>query len=228
MASDLSPDPDNPEDLEVEPAESDSDRLAPIPPIPPVVQEDIKDIRESTELIATAMSRSELWMGPLPPAERLSEYEEISSDIVPEIIADFVRHSKSLEASELRSSELEARELDIELREQDARIAGEQSDIRYRWISGVILWAVLLIVSIGALKMMWEIAENPSFSGAAGLLVVGAMVVILGVIVGGKGRLTQVESDTQVNSLNSVSKTFDAIRGRRKRGDNDASLPPAD
>ena len=212
-------DSDNAEDdprNDIEPVRDIPDRLE-----THVVHEELEDIKERVEIIATVARRSEFWSGPLPSDEWMEGYKKVDASIVPAIIDDFTRQSIASVEAVSHQGALEQHKLDIEKTEQVSRIHGEESDIRYRWVSGGVLWVIAAVVAIGFLMAAWKFFDAPSFSGALGLLIVSAVLAIVAVIIGGKGRLTQIEGTTQADSLNSVAKAVKALRGGPSPEDGD-------
>lgn len=199
---------------------------------PQIVQEEISDLKQTVDIIATVAERSQFWSGPIPPHDQMQGYKDVDPYIVSVIVEDFQRSSLALVAAQEHQQQLEDRKLKIQEREQEFRQSGEQSDIRFRWASGGVLWLVIIGIALGFLRVLWIFAANPSWTGTLGLAVAGTVMAILATIIGGKGRLTQIESDTQVSSLKSLPDIVkslgpgDGINGKSKTPTSPAPTPP--
>lgn len=176
-------------------------------------EEPDQELRESIHLLATVAKREEWWLGPLPPDETMAGYQRVSPTIPEAIMADFDRRSIATVDAAAQQFQIANRKLDIEEREQKARLEADKADIAFRNRSAVVLWgmgiALILILAIAAILF----SRDPSGAGALGLLslIIGVCVAFL--VIGGKGRLSQVESETQVKSISGVANAIGAVSG---------------
>ncbi len=183
--------PDN-----TEPQESDAiEPLEENPPkrLDPDVLDSSSPETEEEVQIERVLQRVLAWSAPLPAPEWLHQYDRDNPGASEIILRDFERRSELHAQAFDHEREMDLRAMALQEREQEDRHVGLLSDIDHRReVFRFARWYLVLLPILAFIVLMWG-PEGWVRAAGAGLFM--APIVILGVVIFLRGRMSTEETD---------------------------------